>query len=86
MTAQKHSCFHVPLVPTILYLYPPLHNNGKGSVSPVLPSLSYQAEEVEEKAAAVLPKGLLDMLADTKWKERLEACEKFQEVRDQTLS
>ena len=28
----------------------------------------------------MLPSGLLAQLADAKWKERLDACEKFQEV------
>ena len=46
-----------------------------------LSSLSLsQAEEVDEKAAGVLPSGLLAQLADANWKERLAACEKFQEV------
>ncbi len=39
-----------------------------------------QTEEVEEKANAVLPSGMLDRLADPKWKERLEACEEFKKV------
>lgn len=36
---------------------------------------------MEEKAGAYLPGGMLEQLADTKWKERLEACEKFKSVR-----
>ena len=35
---------------------------------------------MEEKAAAVLDKTLLGQLLDTKWKDRLEAHEKFKEV------
>ena len=40
-----------------------------------------QNEEVDEKASAVLPSGLMDQLADPKWKERLEACDKFKQVQ-----
>ncbi len=39
-----------------------------------------QAEEVEGKASALLPSGMLEKLADPKWKERLEACEQFKQV------
>ena len=28
----------------------------------------------------MLPSGLMDQLADPKWKERLEACDKFKQV------
>ena len=39
---------------------------------------------MEDKATAVLPSGLMDRMADPKWKERLEACEKFKEVHVHT--
>ena len=39
-----------------------------------------QSEELDEKANAVLPPGLLAKFEDAKWKERLEACEKLREV------
>ena len=29
----------------------------------------------------MLPSGLMDQLADPKWKERLEACDKFKQVQ-----
>ena len=38
-----------------------------------------QNEEVEEKAAEVLPSGLLEQLANTNWKERLAGHEQFKE-------
>ncbi|XP_064399412.1 cytoskeleton-associated protein 5-like isoform X3 [Halichondria panicea] len=44
---------------------------------PDQPEPAIATEEVEEKANAVLPSGMLDRLADPKWKERLEACEEF---------
>ena len=36
--AQEHACFHVKL-PVIAYFYPPLHHNGKGSISSPPPTL-----------------------------------------------
>ena len=42
--------------------------------------LNFQNEEVDDKASQVLPSGLMDQLADPKWKERLDACEKFKQV------
>lgn len=48
------------------------------------PNINYEShpqnEEVEDKANAVLPAGLLAQLEDPKWKDRLEACGKFKEV------
>ncbi len=35
---------------------------------------------MDDKAGALLPSGLLEQLADTKWKDRLEACGKLKEV------
>ena len=35
---------------------------------------------MDEKAAEVLPGGLIDQLAHANWKERLAACERFKEV------
>ena len=40
---------------------------------------THQNEEVEEKAAEVLPSGLLEQLANTNWKERLAGHEQFKE-------
>ena len=40
---------------------------------------SSQNEEVEEKAAEVLPSGLLEQLAHANWKKRLAGHEQFKE-------
>ena len=62
------------------FLLPPFPLFTSPPASPT-PSPLHQPEDVDEKAAEVLPRGLMDQLANTNWKERLAACERFKEVR-----
>lgn len=50
------------------------------STDPPEPNLT--PEEVDEKAAQILPAGMLDQLGDANWKTRLAACEQLQQFID----
>lgn len=60
---------------------PSLSHTHTYALHPLSLSLSLQSEELDDKANAVLPAGLLARFEDPKWKERLEACEKLKEVQ-----